>query len=131
MVKRQAPKEGSSQQWGALEQAYSSLKIGLTFEFPEVHVTPHNKFRIEVLNRDTLEKDGRLANETREWHWVGVSLVKRMGSAYLTIPTNEGTGNWDLIVNDVLMLVLTASLGCRDGNILRGDKDEHEQPYIK
>ena len=112
-----------------MELGLTHLKKALTFYHPEFSLSEHEDLRLGC-TINTLWNDGRLTTECREREWVGVALVQKMSIALLKNAIEHGTKSWDYTANDILMLVLTASLQCRAGDVLRSFFDKHPSPYI-
>lgn len=100
----------------------------LIFDYPFFKLSPHDSLRIKTLV-DGFVKEGKLTKEpSRELHWVGVSLVKRMVDALFDDAVENGTRSWDVTILRVLSLVLTSALQCRSGDIHKHHRDEDDQP---
>lgn len=112
-----------------IEKGLANLKTALTFYCPQFTLSAHEDVRLEC-TIGTLLKDGRLTTECKERQWVGAALVKTMTMALLENAIDDGTKSWDHTANDILMLVLTSSLQCRAGDIMRSWIDKHPFPYI-
>lgn len=112
-----------------MELGLGHLKMALTFNYPEFRLSSHDDLRLQC-TIDTLWMDGRLTTESKERQWVGVALVKKMVIASLKNAIDNGTRSWDYTANDILMILLTSSLQCRAGDIMRSWFDKQPFPYI-
>lgn len=67
---------------------------------------------------------------SRESHWVGVLLVKRMVDARFNDALENGTKSWDVTILRALNLILTSALRCRAGDIHKHYGDDQPLPFI-
>ena len=108
----------------------SSLVQSLIFEYSDFTLTRQETLRINTLV-DGFVKQGRLTKKpARERDWVGVTLVKVMVDALMNDALENGTLNWDVVVRNMLVLILIASLQCRTCDIMKSRMDDQPLPYL-
>jgi hypothetical protein len=90
-----------------------SLDKALTFQYENLHVSPHWKARIQGVV-DSLLEDGYLTRRIRrDFELGGAIVVLRMIRALYTNENCGGTYGWDQCLNDMGALLLMACFACR------------------
>ncbi len=102
----------------------------LPFYFPEFQLSRHQGSRLKAFFNQLMQ-EGRLTRAAiHETQWIGAVLLQRIMVALFRRALEEGTTNWDRVLQKVLSLLLLGALACRLGDITKHNKDTHDLPFL-
>lgn len=115
----------------------SWMKVGLqrvltslTFHYPTFALSSHDRLRLKTVFHQFL-KEGRITRKPiRDPQWIGAFLLQRLIESLLREALDEGTTNWDKVIQKALSLLLVGALSCRSGDIMKDQRDTHPLPFL-
>ncbi|KAF2431218.1 hypothetical protein EJ08DRAFT_660099 [Tothia fuscella] len=113
---------------GTTAPSKSSVSIGFSHvlawviaRFPDFKVTPSLRLRASIA-KSMLSANGSITNSPSRYRQsVGQETVKHINQVKLQDSLRKGCGNWDLVIQDCLLLATLSATGARAGDITRSD----------
>ncbi|KFY43691.1 hypothetical protein V494_01849 [Pseudogymnoascus sp. VKM F-4513 (FW-928)] len=113
-----------------IRSGFRRILLGSLFQYANFTLSLHERSRIKSLFHQLL-KDGLITRmPIRDIQWIGAFLVRRMVTALLQEAVEDGTTNWDKVIQKALSIVLVAALSCRTGDITKETLDIHDRPFL-
>ena len=107
----------------------SSIIKASAFHFADFKLTNYDSTRIASVF-ESMILQGMLTRQRKfDRQWLGAFMVAKMVRA-LYEESLEGVCNWDIALAKIQNMVLVSALGCRVGDITKGQRDRHNLPYL-